>query len=120
MRPGRGGSIESPRARSTRRAAPGSFQAILLADAERFWATFYVCNRSIESYGQRRRGRTTRTVHDPGPVVEGIHLDLSAPSARQGSRPRAPEVRRGGVPGGTEATIESPRARGPRRATRGF
>ena len=61
----------------------------------------------------------TRTLHESGTVVERIHPDVSAPSARQGSFLGAVGRHRGGVSGGREAPIESPRARGPRRAACG-
>ena len=45
--PGTGRTIESPRARGTRRAAPGSFQATHVPRPQRFWATFYVWTHII-------------------------------------------------------------------------
>ena len=75
-------TIESPRVQPPRRAAPASFHAIHVAGPWRLWTSGRVCNRSIERYGQRRRGRAQRTLQESGTVVEGIHLDVNAPSAR--------------------------------------
>ena len=114
VRHGTEATIESPSTPSTRRAAPASFHTILLARPLRFWSTFYVDNRFIHRSRERRRGHDTRTLQESGTVVEGIHPDVSAPSARQGFLPgatRIPAVRHG-----TEATIESPSTPSTRRA----
>ena len=63
-------TIESPKARGPRRAAPASFHTILLARPLRFWSTFYVDNRFIHRSRERRRGHDTRTLQESGTVVE--------------------------------------------------
>ena len=118
MRGGTEYTIESPRAPSTRRAAPASRQAIPLAGPLRFWATFFADTQLTLPTEERMRNLVAPELHEPGTVVERIHLDVSAPSARQGSRPGVATGHRGGVRGGTEATIESPRAPSTRRAAR--
>ena len=70
VRGGTEATIESPRARSTRRAAPASRQARYVAAPERFWATFYVGNHSSYRSEERQRGHDTRTLHESGTVVE--------------------------------------------------
>ena len=96
VRPGTEATIESPRAPGPRRAAPASAQATHVARPQRFWADSYVGNSSIHAHEQRRRGHDTRTLHESGTVVEEIHLDVSAPSARQGSFLGAARGHRGG------------------------
>ena len=71
MRPHRGGSIESPWARGTRRAALGSFQATHVGHPQRFWSSFYVGNHSIHRSEERRLGHDTRTLQESGTVVGG-------------------------------------------------
>ena len=104
VRPSRDDAIESPRARSTRRAAPGSFQTMHVAHPQRFWATFYVDNRSIESYGQRRLGHDTRTLHESWTVVES---DTPGCKCAFGATMDPILARLEAVCHSTEATIES-------------
>ena len=70
VRGGTSPAIESPWSRGPRRAAPGSFHAVPVAYPQRFWDDSYVYTGSIESYGQRRLGRTPRTLHESWTVVE--------------------------------------------------
>ena len=71
MRGGTEATIEAPGAPSTRRAAPGSFQATHVAHPERFWSTFYVATHSIYGSEERHRRHDTRTLQESGTVVGG-------------------------------------------------
>ena len=75
-----------------------------------------MCETGPSTHSKSVGAVVPRTLQESGTVVERIHPDVSAPSARQGSILGALGRLRGAVSGGTERTIESLRTRSTRRA----